>query len=289
MIDLHLHTTASDGRLAPDALVARAAAAGLTVVSITDHDTTAGLPLAFEAARRCGIRLITGIEITAVERGRDVHVLGYFFSPGSQTLADFLTAQRADRVRRVAAIGSRLRELGYEIDITPLLDGARRQPARTIGRPQVADALVSAGHVADRTDAFDRLLGEGRPAYVARAGAPVVEVTSVIGAAGGIASLAHPGLLGMDADIPRLAREGLDALEVRHSDHDSSAESTYRQIAVTLGLAVSGGSDFHGDDPTHGARLGDVTLEQADFEALEARWRKRKMEREKGEGKREKG
>jgi 3',5'-nucleoside bisphosphate phosphatase len=271
VIDLHLHTTASDGRLSPDALVNRAAAAGLTVVSITDHDTTAGLPLAGETAGTLGLRLVAGIEITAVECGHDVHVLGYFFDPGSRALADFLGDQRVDRLRRVSAIGERLRELGYGVDIAPLLVEARHQPGRTIGRPQIADALVLAGHVTNRRDAFDRLLGEGRPAFVARAGAPVAQVTSVIHEAGGVASLAHPVLLGMDDEIPRLARQGLDAIEVRHSDHDAAAEAHYRALAASLGLTVSGGSDFHGDESVHAARLGEVTLGEADFAMLEAR------------------
>jgi predicted metal-dependent phosphoesterase TrpH len=271
VIDLHLHTTASDGRLSPDALVNRAAAAGLTVLGVTDHDTTAGLPLAAETAGALGVRLVPGIEITAVECGRDVHILGYFFDPGSRALTDFLSEQRVDRLRRVAAIGERLRELGYGVDTTALLDQARHQPGRTIGRPQIADALVAAGYATDRRDAFDRLLGEGRPAFVARAGAAVARVTAVIHDAGGIASLAHPVLLGIDHEIPRLARQGLDALEVRHSDHDQAAEARYRGLAASLGLAVSGGSDFHGDASVHAARLGEVTLSEADFAILEAR------------------
>jgi 3',5'-nucleoside bisphosphate phosphatase len=271
VIDLHLHTTASDGCLSPDALVVRAAAAGLTVLSITDHDTTSGLPLASETARQHGVRLVTGIEITAVEGGRDVHVLGYFVDAGCAALAEFLRDQRADRIRRVAAIGERLRELEYDLDIASLVERAHREPGRTIGRPQIADALVAAGHVKNRREAFDRLLAEGRPAFVARVGAPVAEVTAIIRTAGGVASLAHPGLLGMDDEIPRLARQGLDALEVRHSDHDATAESRYRDLAASLGLAASGGSDFHGDESVHCAHLGAVTLSEPDFGALEAR------------------
>jgi hypothetical protein len=270
LIDLHLHTTASDGLLAPRDLVARAAAAGITVMSVTDHDTIGGLAEATAAAAPRGIRLVPGIEITAVEGTRDVHVLGYFFDPDNPQLAVFLAAQRADRIRRTRAIADRLRELGYAIDCEPLLARAT-QPGRSIGRPQLADALVAAGHAQDRSDAFDRFLGNDRPAYVPRTGAPPEEVVDIVRQAGGITSLAHPGLLANDALIPRLAAAGLPAIEVRHSDHDAAAEARYREMAASLGLARSGGSDFHGDVGHRASLLGQVTLPAEDFAALEAR------------------
>jgi len=271
LIDLHIHSTASDGRLGPADLVAAAARAGLTTISITDHDTTAGLQDARAAARTAGIRLVDGIEITAVEDGQDVHVLGYFFDPDHEPLRAFLSAQRADRVRRVREMHQRLEALGVRLDIANLLEHAAQQPGRSIGRPFLADALVRAGHAQDRTDAFDRLLGAGRPAFVPRRGAPVSTVIEVVAAAGGITSMAHPGLTRRDDDIPRFAGSGLDAIEVRHSDHDDEAEARYRQIAARLGLAVSGGSDFHADPSHHIGALGIVTLPPADFAALEAR------------------
>jgi hypothetical protein len=271
VIDLHLHTTASDGRLRPSALIARAAEAGLTVISVTDHDTTAGLTEARHAATALDIRLITGIEVTAVEDACDVHVLGYFYDPGSNRLEDFLRAQRADRIRRVTQIGERLAALGRPIDLAALLDSAARQPERSIGRPRIADALVAAGHAADWNEAFDRWLAAGRPAFVPRRGATVAEAVEIVHAAGGIASLAHPGLLGLDEQLPRFAAAGLDALEARHSEHDHATEQHYRQLAATLGLAVSGGSDFHGESIHDPAALGVVTLDPRDLLILEQR------------------
>lgn len=271
MIDLHLHTTASDGTLAPDALVARARAAGLTTISVTDHDTTAALAEARASAAARGLAFVPGIEVTAVETGRDVHVLGYFIDPDSATLAAFLRAQRADRLRRVREMCDRLRALGCPIDGDALLAGASAQTGRAIGRPAIADALVAAGHARTRDDAFDRLLGHGRPAFVPRAGVGAAEVVRLIHGAGGIASLAHPGLLGMDAIVPALAAAGLDALEARHSDHPPEMEAHYRALAARHGLAVSGGSDFHGDFVHGDVTLGSVTLPAADFAALKAR------------------
>jgi hypothetical protein len=271
LIDLHLHTTASDGRLAPADLVALAASAGLTTISVTDHDTTAGLAEARAAAAPLGVRLIDGIEITAVEAGRDVHVLGYFFDPENAVLGSFLLAQRADRVRRVREISQRLALLGCAVDLDAILNQAESQPGRSIGRPRLADALVEAGHAQDRGDAFKRWLGAGRPGFVARRGPSVARVVEIVGAAGGITSLAHPGLTGIDDQIERFAASGLVALEARHSEQDLTTEIRYRHMASGMGLLVSGGSDFHADPPHHIGALGVVTLPPVDFAALDAR------------------
>lgn len=271
MIDLHLHTTASDGTLSPAALVARAAAAGLTIISVTDHDTLAGIPEARTAADDLGLRLINGAEITAIENQRDVHLLAYFVDPNHASLASFLSRQRTDRIRRVREIAHRLETLGLVIDVEPLLEAARACAGRSVGRPLLADALVAAGHARDRNDAFARLLGNGCPAFVPRAGATPDEVIAIVREAGGIVSLAHPALTRIDDVIPRLAAAGLTALEVRHSDQDLETEHRYRDMAADLGLAVSGGSDFHGDAGHRVNRLGTVTLPPDDFARLEAR------------------
>ena len=270
MIDLHLHTTASDGLLAPAALVARAKAAGLTVISLTDHDTVAGLAEAQHAAASLGIRVVPGIEMTAVDRERDVHILGYFFDADCDQLARFLREQRTDRRRRVREMGARLDALGYPIDVDALLLAAGDN-GRSVGRPAIADALVAAGHVADRDDAFERLLARGRPAFVPRHGVGGAEVIRLIRMAGGVASLAHPGVLDDDALIPGLVDAGLDALEVWHSDHLPEHQERYTAVAARFGLARSGGSDFHGDGVHRAARLGAVSLPPDAFAVLEAR------------------
>lgn len=271
MIDLHLHTTASDGALTPSTLVARARNAGVRTMSVTDHDTLAGLTEAAEASASSGIRLVPGVEITAVRRGRDVHLLAYFFDLTDSGLLTFLTEQRRDRLRRVREVADRLAALGLPIDIEPLLTSAEARPGRSIGRPQIADALVAAGHACDRNEAFDRWLGNGRPAFVARAGAAPEEVIAIVLRAGGLVSLAHPGLTGIDEAVPGLAAAGLTALEAVHGDHDAATEARYREMAACYGLAVSGGSDFHADSGHRVPALGRVALPAADFAALEAR------------------
>ncbi|HET7697726.1 MAG TPA: PHP domain-containing protein [Vicinamibacterales bacterium] len=269
MIDLHLHTTASDGTSTPSELVSQARSAGLSIFSITDHDTTSGLDAASVPARDAGLQLIAGIEITAVAGGRDVHMLGYFIDPATPRLRDFLLQQREDRLRRVHEIGARLAELGAPVDVGPIAADAAR--GRSVGRPQIADALIAAGHVGDRDEAFARFLQAGGPAFVPRRGASPEAVIALIHDAGGLASLAHPGVTRRDDLLPALAAAGLDALEAVHADHDPASEARYRDLARTLGILVTGGSDFHGADAGHRVNaLGQVTLPAEDFARLRA-------------------
>jgi 3',5'-nucleoside bisphosphate phosphatase len=269
MIDLHLHTTASDGLLSPRALVERAAAIGMTTIAVTDHDTVGGLGEARRAGEELEVRVVAGIEITAVEDGRDVHVLGYFLDPASPSLEEFLRTQRADRISRVRRMGARLANLGYPLDVERLVDDAARS-GRSIGRPAIADALVAAGHCADRNDAFARLLGRDAPAFIARSGIPAAGVIDILHAAGGIASLAHPGVSADDALIAQLAAAGLDALEVWHSDHSREQVEHYHRLADRLGLARSGGSDYHGDGVHRACQMGAVLLPGTELARLEA-------------------
>ena len=269
MIDLHSHTTASDGLLSPAALLDAAAAAGLTVLAITDHDTIAGYVEATHLSGTVRLDVVPGIEISAVQDGRDLHVLGYFLEPSSPQLSAFLDRLRTDRRRRVLEMTERLQSLGHPIDAQPILDAADR--GRSVGRPQVAHALVEAGHVRSRDEAFHRFLEHGGPAYVPRRGASPVEVIRIIHEAGGLASIAHPGVYNRDDIIEPLASEGLDAIEARHSDHDAGTESRYRQMAARLGLLVTGGSDFHGHHTHRTPSLGVVTLPEEDFTRLRDR------------------
>ncbi len=271
MIDLHTHTTASDGRCTPAELVARAAAAGVTVLSVTDHDTVAGYAEASAAARPAGLTLIPGIEITAVLDDADVHVLGYFFDSDSRVLGAFLSVQRQRRVSRVRGMIDRLALSGIHLDADAILAPGIDDPTRSVGRPWIARALVAAGHVRNTNEAFDRWLSKGRPAFMPRAAAPPAEVFARLHDAGGIASMAHPALMGLDDRIPEFAAAGLDAIEVYHTKHDDKAVARYRALAERLDLAISGGSDFHADDMHGGFGPGSVALPRQAFDELQRR------------------
>jgi predicted metal-dependent phosphoesterase TrpH len=278
VIDLHTHTTASDGRCSPAELVTRCRAAGVQVLSVTDHDTTAGLSEAAVACDNAGIELIPGIEITAVVDDLDVHVLGYFFDRQSAALARFLGIQRERRVERVRLMLNRLAQLGIGLDaeaiLRPAIDGGAE--GRAAGRPWIARALVAAGHVENTSEAFDRYLKRGAPAFVPRVGPTPGEAFAQVHAAGGIASLAHPGLLKRENLVLQLVSAGLDALEAHHSKHSPVDTSRYLALAAAHDLGVSGGSDFHGD-PSHDAGgPGSTALPRERFQDLKGRWATRR-------------
>lgn len=238
-------------------------------MAATDHDTTAAVDEVHTRAAERGIDAVPGIEITAIEDERDVHVLGYFLRTTDSAFREFLAAQRRTRVDRARAIASRLAELGMPVDLSDALAAASRESSRAIGRPQVARAMVAAGHVANIRDAFDKWLGRDQPAFVSRPGPSLEQVIEAIHRAGGLASLAHPGRTQIDARIPALRDAGLDAIEVYHSDHDAAAAARYHQMADDLGLLITGGSDYHGD-PLHGVSIGGATLPPECWRRLDA-------------------
>jgi len=287
-----MHTTASDGRLTPVELVARAAAAGLTTISVTDHDTVAAIDEATAAAKASGIRVISGIEITSIEDGRDVHMLGYLFDRDSKQLSELLVSQRALRVSRVREIAARLASLNMFVDVDKVLQSAAARPGSSVGRPQLARELVRAGFVESVQQAFDLWLAAGKPAYVPRGGPSPAAVVETIHAAGGVASMAHPGVTRRDDLIAPLIDRGLDAIEVYHSDHSAEDVTVYRGMAIRFNTLISGGSDFHGDESPsakapggkparpgrlHRSTFGVITLPPDALAALEERAQSRKV------------
>jgi hypothetical protein len=270
VIDLHLHTTASDGRSSPADLIREAVAAGVTTLAVTDHDTLAAVADVREAARANGVDCAAGIEITAVHEGRDIHVLGYFLDVESAELAQFLERQRADRRRRLFQMLDLLDRAGVPVD----REAVRRRAldaGRSAGRPLLADALVRAGHVRSIAEAFERYLGQGRPAFAPREGVAPRDVIELVHRSGGLASLAHPVKLHDDGLIPGLVKAGLPAIEVHHPDHDDADVQRYRQTASLYGLLITGGSDYHGPGSGRTAGLGQVTLPREDFDRLAER------------------
>ncbi len=268
MIDLHTHTTASDGRYSPSQVVDRARLAGVQVLSVTDHDTVAGCGEAAAACAAVGIECVPGIEMTAVREDVDVHVLGYFLDVESPRLATFLAEQRQHRTVRLRAMVDRLRQLGVALDANEILRPALEDHAKAVGRPWIARALVARGYASSVSEAFDRWLGKDRPAFVPRVGASIENVIGRIHDAGGVASVAHPGLLDHDEWLPGFVEAGLDAIEAYHTDHSPPLTARYLALADTLGVAVTGGSDYHGDDLHGGAIPGSVPLPREAYDRL---------------------
>ncbi|MBI5667599.1 MAG: PHP domain-containing protein [Chloroflexi bacterium] len=265
-VDLHLHTTASDGQLAPSALVRLAQAQRLDVIAITDHDTTAGLAEAEQAAGGLPV-IILGIELSAEDARLDVHVLGYFFDAQDEAFQAVLARFRDDRERRGQKIVVKLAELGLPVAWERVLALAN---GGAVGRPHVARALVEAGYVESVKEAFDRFLYTGGPAYVPRERLTPEGAIDLIHGAGGAAVLAHPGLLPDYAVmVVRLVSAGLDGVEVAHPKNSETVRANLRALAGHYGLVMTGGSDYHG--PESDAAIGSVTPPPGCTEALRER------------------
>jgi 3',5'-nucleoside bisphosphate phosphatase len=245
LVDLHTHTVASDGGDRPAELVAAAAAAGVGVLAVTDHDTVAGVAEARAAGRRLGVEVLTGCELTTEAEGEVVHLLAYGGGLAAAGIEARCAAVRAGRDGRNRAIGQRLKVLtgvGYD-DAVALADGA------VVSRAHFARALVAGGVVADVADAFERWLGPGRPAYVAAPSLPVAEAVRLVHAAGGVAVVAHPGRLPAitrDRVLAACLEAGADGLEAWHPQHDLDEQRRWAGQAERRGLLVTGGSDYHG-------------------------------------------
>jgi len=253
-IDLHTHTSRSDGILTPEALVRAAADCGVRLLAVTDHDTLAGVRDVIAAgAVPAGLVLVPGVEINAIvprDLGLtegELHVLGIGVDPDDDAFEAVLAGQRAERRRRFARTVIRLRELGLSID-SQLDDAPGSDPDDSLGRPTVARALIRAGHATSVEDAFSRLLAWGRPAYIARTGLGPVEAIAAIRAAGGLASLAHFAEASPRTDVIRALQDvGLDGLEVYYRSFDVATTDAVAGVARDLGLAPTGGTDYHGD------------------------------------------
>ena len=248
-IDLHTHSSVSDGTLAPAELVQAARAAGLDVVALTDHDTSNGWAEAAEAAGQVGITLVRGMEISTKHQHQSVHLLAYLPDPDYPPLVEALRPVLDGRNARVPLIVAKLRALGHDITVEDVENHAGDTAAT--GRPHIADALVAAGVVNDRDQAFADLLSPGRPAYVKRYAAPLEETIRIVTDAGGVTVLAHPWGRGhkgalVEEGIAALQRVGLSGLEVDHQDHDGATREALRAIARNLDLVVTGSSDHHG-------------------------------------------
>lgn len=248
-IDLHTHTTRSDGTETPAALVRLARRAGLDVVAITDHDTTAGWEEAAAAADDAGIELVRGMELSTRHGGRSVHLLAYLTDPADAELLAETERVVAGRRDRVPALLAKLTAAGVELTADDIERAT--PPGAVTGRPHIADALVARGVVTSRDAAFATILGPNGPGFVRRYATPLVEAIGLVARAGGVSVLAHPWARSsrevLDREtLARLRDAGLTGVEVDHQDHDSDVRRELRALADQLGLVVMGSSDWHG-------------------------------------------
>ncbi|HEY7114658.1 MAG TPA: PHP domain-containing protein [Thermoanaerobaculia bacterium] len=244
-VDLHSHSTVSDGLDAPADLVRLMAYAGIGAFALTDHDTLQGLPEARREAEALGIELVPGAEISAFFDGQDdIHILALFVDENNDRLNGQLVIRQENRRRRGEKMAEKLVEHGYPLD----LEAIREEVGDGVwGRPHIARALVRAGHAKDNDDAFDRFLRAGMPWYVGSEKWEARDVVRTVRAAGGITSLAHAvWYKDIEAMVRELAPQGLDAIEVFHPDHGPEQEARLGHLSRELGLAVTAGSDFHG-------------------------------------------
>jgi predicted metal-dependent phosphoesterase TrpH len=248
LIDLHTHSTVSDGTQAPGEVVASAAEAGLDVLALTDHDSTAGWQEAAHAARRLGVVLVPGMEVSCSLDGTSIHLLSYLHDPDHEQLAATVRTARESREHRAERI---VELLSADVDIDWPFVQQHVGAAATVGRPHIADALVARGIVRDRTEAFEGLLSSRGPYYVRHYAPDPVEAVRLVVAAGGVPVMAHPrarqrGRVVDDSVIERMAAAGLVGLEVEHRDNAADDQRQLRVLADRLGLLVTGSSDYHG-------------------------------------------
>jgi len=276
-VDLHTHTTYSDGSATPEELIALASAKRARAVAVTDHDTVAAIVEARIAAKRFGIEFVAGIEISAEYSPGTMHVLGYCIDHESVTLEAKLEELKKARAERNPQIADRLRSLGFDISYDEVVQLARNQ---VVGRPHFARLMIEKGYVTSIQEAFDRFLKKDAAAYVAKARLSPAESIALIHEAGGVAVLAHPYQLKLpsyeevDELVGELAALGLDGVEAVYSRHSVSERASYAEIAARHGLLVTGGSDFHGSykpDISIVTGLGDLDVPYQLLELLKAR------------------
>ena len=256
-IDLHTHTTASDGSFAPAALVQKAYEIGLAALAVTDHDTLGGLAEASEEARRLGLDFLTGVELSVEDKEGRFHLLGYGFDPDFPELAEKLLGLRRSRAARNTQMAAKMAALGLPVTMDDVRNAAKKyakdgEDSEVIARPHFAQALIAAGVVGTVQEAFDKYLASGKPLYQAKDVLTPADAAALLHRAGGIAVMAHPGLVPLSQDalaarIKSLAEDaGMDGLEALYSQHSPAETAFFLQIAEENNLLVTGGSDFHG-------------------------------------------
>ncbi|MFH1051503.1 MAG: PHP domain-containing protein [bacterium] len=263
--DLHTHTVYSDGILTPGELFEKAKSAGLSAISITDHDTTDGCSECFELSKKYDIDYLTGVEFSCFEESVEYHILGYQLDIDNPALKKHLSEFRQYRYSRAVSILAKLEKLRKPVKLTQVLEIAGKAP---IIRPHIATAMYEAGHVKSVKEAFQKYLGDWKPAYVPKRPFAVHDAIKLINQAGGVASLAHPGPFLSQEALYEMIQSGLDGIEVFHPMHDDSLKNFYHAVASQYWLLETGGSDFHGNKEYDEDNFGKIVVPYSIFESI---------------------
>lgn len=242
-VDLHLHTNRSDGYYSPIELINKVIPLGLKAIAIVDHDEISAFPEAIRYGQSRGLEVLPGVELSVDFHQQDIHILGYCFDYENPTLVDYLNLFKNERIKRAEKIVQKLSDLGMPISFDAVLQKAGRG---SIGRPHVANVLIEKGFVYSFQEAFNKYLGEGKPANVEKYKIDIHVAFELIESAGGVCSIAHPGLQLSDDDLMSLIKSGVQGIEVVHPKHDEEQTHYYSYVAQMNGLLETGGSDFHG-------------------------------------------
>lgn len=256
-VDLHLHTTASDGSFTPEEVVVKAEQLGFSAIAITDHDTVKGIEVAVQKAKRLDLEVVPGIEINTDYANTEVHVLGYYIDYENSALLNKLKELKESRYTRAKKIVAKLNNLGVEIDfdeVLSLADGA------ALGRSHIAQLILEKGYVQDWGQVFDKYIGRQAPAYVERERLDVKGAINLIKKANGVPIIAHPGLINNDELLTEFIKWGVQGIEVYHTEHNKQEQEKYLEFANENNLLITGGSDCHGPRRKDGVLLGTIKL-----------------------------
>ncbi|HVO75422.1 MAG TPA: PHP domain-containing protein [Ignavibacteriaceae bacterium] len=266
-VDLHIHTSNSDGFYSPKEIVEKAKGAGLDIISITDHDNLSGIPEAAELGAEAGIEVIPGLEISSDIRDKEVHILGYFIDLNSEELERYLSFFREERIKRAVRIVGKLNSLGLPLSFEEVLIHAKHS---AIGRPHIAQKMLEKGLVSNYYEAFNKYIGNGCPAYEKKVHISPQSAFKIISDAGGLSFIAHPGNMPEDI-LKELIDSGVDGIEVLHPSHNAQQEKFYRGIVNEYFLLESGGSDFHGGKRDDEKNFGKYTIPSSIVDAMRKR------------------
>lgn len=257
--DLHMHTNFSDGELSPYELIKMCARRGLSIISITDHDSVSAFPDAIEYGKEFGIEVIPGVELSAMVDDKDVHILGYFVDYTSKRLQEYLEFFRIERVKRAERIVAKLNTINVPLKFEAVMERAGRG---SVGRPHIASAMLDEGYINTYHEAFERYIGNSGPAYEKKFQLSPEEAIQLISSSGGLSFLAHPGRFTSDEVLQHMIKKGLDGIEVIHPSHTPTHVAHYRGVVSEYYMLESGGSDFHGGKKNDSVVLGEYYIDE---------------------------